>query len=148
VKTHILAVVGLLVALNSMPASAAPALDCRLRFDLSSWSIIYKRSTGTGTVTCTNGQSLKVKLTANGGGLSLGKTEVKGGTGNFSDIQTINDVLGTYAQAAAGGGVAKTGEAQVMVKGNVSLSLAGAGSGGAGLGVTIGGFTIEKADGT
>ncbi len=146
-KSYVLALVTLLVALNAIPASAA-GLDCRLRFDLSSWSIIYKRSTGTGTVTCTNGQSLKVKLTANGGGLSLGKTEVKRGTGNFSDMQSINDALGTYAQAAAGGGVAKTGEAQVMVKGNVSLSLAGAGSGGAGLGVTIGGFTIEKDDGT
>ena len=145
-KSYLLALVTLLVALNATIASAA-AVDCRLRFDLTSWSIIYKRSTGTGTITCTNGQSMKVKLTANGGGLSLGKTEVKGGTGNFSDLKSIDDALGTYAQAAAGGGLAKTGEAQVMVKEGVSLSLAGAGSGGAGVGVTFGGFTIEKDDG-
>lgn len=125
------------------PAHAAP-LQCTMRFDLSSWSVIYKRTTGTGTITCSDRSSVKVTLSAHGGGLTVGKATIKGGKGNFSAVNSINETLGTYAAADASFGTPKAGTAQVMTKGEVSLSLAGAGKG-FGLGVSLGGLTIEKA---
>ena len=48
------------------------------------------------------------------------------------------------AQASANAGVAKSGEAQVLSKGDISLALSGAGEG-INLGVDIGQFKIEAA---
>ena len=50
----------------------AGVLDCKLKFTMSGWSIFYKRDDGTGTITCSNGQSMAVKLRARGGGISAG----------------------------------------------------------------------------
>ena len=77
-------------------------------------------------------------------GLTVGKWKVDDGQGEFSGVHDIRDVLGTYAQASANAGAVKSGEAQVLTKGDVSLALAGSGRG-VNLGVDIGGFTIEAA---
>lgn len=137
----------LALAVVSLPkAEAAEAqLDCTLRFSLTGWSIIYKHSEGTGTVTCENGQSMRVKISAKGGGLTVGKSHIDNGKGTFSDVHKMSDILGTYAQADASAAAGKSGTAQVMTKGTVSLALAGAGEG-VDIGVSIGGFTISKAD--
>ena len=129
--------------LIASPSHAAAMLKCTMRFDLASWSILYKHASGTGTVSCSDGSHLKVKLTANGGGLSVGKSTIKGGKANFSEVRSIDETLGTYAAATASMGLPKNGEAQVMTKGEVNMSLAGAGKG-FGLGVTLGGMTLEK----
>lgn len=123
-------------------ARAAGDLDCKLRYELSGWSLIYKHTTGTGTVTCSNGQSMRVRVSAKAVGLTAGKWKIENGTGRFSDVQNIKDVLGSYAQASANVGAVKSGEAQVLTKGPVSLALAGAGEG-VNLGVDIGAFKIE-----
>lgn len=125
------------------PSHAAAMLKCTMRFDLASWSILYKHASGTGTISCSDGSHLKVTLTANGGGLSVGKSNIKDGKANFSGVASINETLGTYVAATASMGLPKNGEAQVMTKGEVNMSLAGAGKG-FGLGVTLGGMTIEK----
>lgn len=126
-------------------ASAADAgVDCKLSYNLSGWSLIYKHTTGSGTVSCSNGQSMHVKISAKALGITAGKWHIDNGTGTFSDVHTINDVLGGYAQASANAGVVKSGEAQVLTKGPVSLALAGGGRG-VNLGVDIGKFTISRA---
>jgi hypothetical protein len=125
------------------PIRAEANVKCTMRFDLASWSILYKHASGTGTVSCSDGTHMKVKLTANGGGLSVGKSSIKDGKANFSDVASINETLGTYVAAEASMGIPKSGEAQVMTKGEVNMSLAGAGKG-FGLGVTVGGMTLEK----
>jgi len=126
-------------------ASAAEAnLDCRMTFSLTGWSLIFKHAEGHGTVTCENGESMKVKISAKGGGLTVGKSHIDNGTGRFTDVHRIDDVLGTYAQGDASAGAVKAGTAQVLTKGTVSLALAGAGEG-VELGVSVGGFTIERA---
>ena len=61
-------------AFGSEAQAGHGAVDCKLRFTLSGWSALYKRADGTGTVTCNNGQSMAVKLSARGGGLSVGKS--------------------------------------------------------------------------
>jgi hypothetical protein len=128
-----------------LSASAASAnLDCKLSYNLSGWSLIYKHTTGTGTVKCENGQSMRVKVSAKALGITAGKWHIDNGTGSFSDVHSIDDVLGSYAQASANAGVVKSGEAQVLTKGPVSLALAGGGRG-VNLGVDVGEFTIDRA---
>ena len=126
------------------PAFAASAnLDCKLNYTLTGWSLIYKHTTGTGTVRCENGQVMRVSVSAKAVGLTAGKWHIDNGKGKFSDVHAISDVLGRYAQASANAGVVKSGEAQVLSKGPVSLALAGGGEG-VNIGVDIGAFTIKR----
>ena len=138
-------VVSLAMGVPHAAKAEAADLDCKLRFSLTGWSLIYKHSEGTGVVTCANGKSMHVKVEAHGGGITVGKSHIDNGTGKFTDVRKIEDVLGTYAQGDASLGAVKSGTAQVLTKGTVSLALAGAGEG-VDIGVSIGGFSIEAAD--
>ena len=136
-----------LAAVMVMPRAALANeanLDCKLRFSLTGWSAIYKHAEGSGVVNCENGKSIAVKISAKGGGLTVGKSHIDNGTGKFTDVHKIEDVLGTYAQGDASIGAVKSGTAQVLTKGTVSLALAGAGEG-VDIGISFGGFTIERA---
>lgn len=129
---------------DEQPMYTTPAnLDCKLDYSLSGWSIIYKHAEGQGTVHCENGQSMAVKITVTGGGLTAGKWHVDNGIGTFSDVHRISDVLGDYAQGGAHAGVVKSSSAQVLTKGTVSLALAGTGQG-VDLGIDVGKFTISR----
>jgi len=137
--------VSLAMGLPHAAQAATADLDCKLRFSLTGWSLIYKHSEGTGVVTCANGKSMHVKVEAHGGGITVGKSHIDNGTGKFSDVHKIEDVLGTYAQGDASIGAGKSGTAQVLTKGTVSLALAGAGEG-IDIGVSVGGFSITAAE--
>jgi len=132
------------VAAAPQAQAADRDIDCKLKYSLTGWSLIYKHTSGRGRVTCNNGQSMPVLLSAKAVGLTVGKWRIDHGTGRFSDVHNIREVLGGYAQASANAGLAKSGEAQVLTKGPVSLALAGAGSG-VNLGVDIGQFRIKPA---
>jgi hypothetical protein len=147
-----LAVAGAVVAMalaGALPRGAQAAqadLDCKLKFSLTGWSLIYKHAEGHGMVSCEDGSSMPVNISAKGGGLTVGKSHIDNGTGRFTDVHDISDVLGTYAQGDASIGAVKSGTVQVLTKGTVSLALAGAGEG-VDIGVSVGGFTISKAGG-
>jgi len=122
--------------------------SCTMKFDLKGWSVVYKSASGSGTITCDNGQKADVKLSAKGGGLTAGKYVVKGGRGKFSAVGDIKDLFGRYATA---GTTVQTGtpvqaDLQVVSKGKVTLGLAGA-SVGVNLGVSVGELTIRQANG-
>jgi len=119
-------------------------LDCKLHFSLSGWSVIYKHAEGSGMVTCADGRSMRVTIASKGGGLTVGKSHIDNGTGNFTDVHSIDEVLGSYAQGEAHAGVVKSGTAQILTKGTVSLALAGAGEG-VDLGIDVGEFTLTRA---
>lgn len=124
-------------------ADPAPAeLDCKLSFSLTGWAALYKHAEGEGTVHCADGATLPVRLSVTGGGLTAGKWRVDDGTGVFSDVHDISEVLGNYVQGEAHAGAVKSSSAQVLTKGTVSLALAGTGEG-VDLGVDIGKFSIE-----
>ena len=123
-------------------AYASKDIDCKLAYRLDGWSLIYKHTTGSGTVTCDNGQSMHVSVSAKALGLTAGKWKIDNGKGRFTDVHNIHEVLGRYVQASANAGVVKSGEAQVLSKGPVSLALAGGGEG-INLGVDVGEFNIE-----
>ncbi len=135
--------IAVLGAIPRQASAASAELDCKLKFSLTGWSLIYKHAEGTGMVHCENGESMPVKIEAKGGGLTVGKSHIDNGTGRFTDVRNINDVLGTYAQGDASAGAIKSGTAQVLTKGTVSLALAGAGEG-VDLGISVGAFTISK----
>jgi hypothetical protein len=124
-------------------AESKKLTSCEMAFSLKGWSALYKTTKGEGTVTCDNGQRLEVTISSKGGGLTAGKTEIREGQGVFSEVASIDEVLGTYAGAEAHGGAVKSGTAQALTKGEVSLALSGKGSGWD-LGVAFSGFTIKK----
>ena len=128
----------------SAPASSQNQ-SCQMQFQLQGWSVFYKTASGTGTVSCDNGQSMRVRLSARGGGLSFGKSSIEDGVGTFSGVRHIDEILGSYVNAEAHAGAVKSARGQVMTKGVVSLALAGTGRGWD-LGVAFGRFTIERAD--
>ncbi len=120
-----------------------PQTECQMTFTLKSWSIFYKSGKGYGTIKCDNGQKAKVNLRAQGGGLSFGKGKIVNGHGKFSKVASIKELFGDYATAEAHAGVVKSGSAQALTKGEVSLSLTGTGSG-IDIGFDFGKFTISK----
>jgi hypothetical protein len=124
------------------PASAAANIKCTLKFTMKSWSAFYKTADGAGTVKCDNGRSVKVSLSAKGGGLTVGKSSIDEGHGEFSAISSVEELFGTYVAAEAHAGAVKSAGAQVMTKGEVSLALSGTGRG-VDLGVVFGAFTIS-----
>lgn len=138
-----IALAALLLACTAPAAHAQRLIDCEMSFSMSGWSAFYKTSSGTGTIRCDNGQSMQVRISSKGGGLSFGKSRIVDGRGEFSGVQRIDDVLGTYVTAEAHAGAVKSAKAQVMTKGEVSLALSGKGEG-FDVGVAFGKFTISK----
>ena len=114
------------------PVSAANQdrlTSCFLTFDSRSWSAFYRSIRGEGEIACDNGQRARVELRARGGGLTFGKSKIVDGQGTFTDVEDINELFGSYAQASAHGGAGRSGEATVVTKGEVSLALSGTGTG-------------------
>jgi hypothetical protein len=140
---RLFSIIALIAAATSGGPAQAGSLDCKLKFTISGWAAFYKRSSGTGTVTCSNGQSMRVRLEARGGGPAVGKSTIKNGKGEFAGVNDIRDVLGSYASAEAQAGAVKAAKGQVVTKGEVSLALSGTGEGWE-IGVAFGKFSIYR----
>ena len=132
-----------LIAASVAPPLQAAEIDCEMRFSLSGWSVFYKRSSGTGTIRCNNGQVMNVSLEARGGGLTFGKSTIVDGVGEFSGVNDISELIGGYASAEAHAGAARSAKAQVVTKGEVSLALSGTGKGWD-VGVAFGSLVIKR----
>ena len=124
------------------PAWAKPT-TCKMTYSLAGWSAIYSTASGSGTITCDNGQSARSSLRAKGGGLTAGKSKITNGSGTFSDVADISELFGSYASADVHAGMVDSSAAQVVTKGTVSLAFSGTGKG-IDLGVTFGEFVISK----
>jgi hypothetical protein len=134
----------LLVLAGAVTAAApAAAAKCEMKFVMKGWAAFYKTASGSGTITCDNGQTATVNLNARGGGLEAGKSRIDDGTGKFSEVSDIRELFGTYVSGSASAGAGKSAEAGVVTKGDISLALAGHGSG-IELGVSFGKFTISR----
>lgn len=128
-------------ALAVTPAHAAQT-SCSLSYNMSGGGAFYKRSTGDGTITCDNGQTLAINIESRGGGLTFGKSKIEDGIGKFTPVNDIQDLIGGYATAEANAGVSdNASKAQVVTKGSISLALSGKGTGRT-LGVSFGSFVI------
>ena len=142
VGSRVLALLVLSVAGPTVSLAAGAKVDCEMTFTMKGWSAFYKTASGSGAIKCTNGQSMNVKLTAKGGGLTVGKSTIDDGRGKFSAVASIDELLGSYASAEAHAGAVKSAKAQVMTKGEVSLALSGTGRGWD-LGIAFGKLTIS-----
>jgi hypothetical protein len=141
--TCLIALSALLIGAPLVANAQTANVDCEMTFTMKGWSAFYKTGSGNGTIKCSNGQSMAVKLSAKGGGLTVGKSSIENGRGEFSDVQNIEEVLGSYIAAEAHAGAVKSAKAQVMTKGEVSLALSGQGRGWD-LGIAFGKLTISR----
>ncbi len=135
--------IALVLLVSSVGSTAFASTVCKMNFELKGWSAFYKTAKGVGTITCDNGETASVKLSAKGGGLTAGKSEIHDGIGKFNEVPSIKDLFGTYVAASAVAGAVKDASASAMTKGEVSLALEGKGSGFE-LGVSFGKFTITR----
>lgn len=117
---------------------------CHVTFSTTEWAALYTSAEGTGTVSCDDGSSMHVTISAKGAGLSAGKWKITDGRGVITRVAKIEDVLGSYVAVSADIGAGKAGTAQVLTKGTVSLALAGKGEG-FDIGIAITQFKIERA---
>lgn len=125
------------------PAFADGETKCSMTFSMKGWSAFYKTAKGEGTVTCDNGEKASVTLKLTGGGITFGKTEITHGTGTFSPVLKLENVLGSYGATEAEAGAVKSTAATALTKGEVSLALSGTGEGW-NLGVSGAKFTIAR----
>jgi len=142
-KSFVLCLLALSAGLPAGSPARAAGTVCELHFTMSGWSAFYKTASGSGTITCDNGQKAQVSLSSKGGGLTAGKYKIRDGYGKFSEVGDISELYGTYVQGGAEAGAGKSSTAQVVTKGEVSLALAGSGTG-VNLGVSFGKLTISK----
>ncbi len=131
-------------ALSVAPLAHAKETRCTLKYDMEGGGAFYKRSTGSGTISCDNGQSMRVNIESKGGGLTFGSSKITDGIGKFSPVHDIRDLIGGYATAEANAGGGNASKAQVVTKGSISLALSGRGTGRT-LGVSFGSFIITEA---
>ena len=131
-----------ILLLAAIPAAQAAETRCTLHYDMSGGGAFYKHSTGSGQISCDNGQHLAVTIESKGGGLTFGHSEIKDGVGKFSPVTDVHDLIGGYATAEANAGAGEASKAQVVTKGAISLALTGKGSGHT-LGVSFGSFIIS-----
>ena len=87
------------VAVSS--AHARGMTECTMKYNLKGWSAFYKTAAGTEAIRCDNGQKANVRLSARGGGLTAGKTEIRDGMGSFSRVASIDGFVGGSGVGAA-----------------------------------------------
>ncbi len=136
-------ILGAILLVAAPPAGAHTS--CDLSYHLAGWSAFYKTASGWGRVRCDNGQVRNVAIRMKGGGLTVGRSEIRG-RGDFSPVADVRDLYGDYATAEAHAGMVRSSAAQVVTKGRVSLALAGKGQG-VDLGFAFGKLTIAPAGG-
>jgi hypothetical protein len=129
---------------RAQPERARRIVKCHMKYTVKGWSVFYEYATDEGTVTCDNDQSVPVTLRAIGGGLTAGKVNIVDGIGDFSEVNSIDELFGKYASAEASAGAGGAAVASVVTKGPVSIALSGKGQG-MELGFSFGGFVIERA---
>jgi hypothetical protein len=132
----------LMLTLAAGAAQAEP-IQCKMKFTLKGWSFGFRSANGTGNVTCSNGEKFSVRLRIRGAGITMGKSVIEDGNGEFSGVADTKEILGGYAAAEAAAGAVKSAGAQVLTKGEVSLALSGTGRGWD-LGFSIGRLQIER----
>ena len=98
-----------IVAMMYLFATAYPAwggsTKCTMKYSLTGWSAGYSTASGSGTITCDNGQSARVSLRAKGGGPTVGKSKIVNGGGTFSEVADISELFGSYGAAEAHAGM-------------------------------------------
>lgn len=139
-RLGLFAALGVLFAAG--PGHADASIECELTYTLKGWSAFYRTSSGDGTITCSNGKTVDVRITTHGGGFTFGTYEVREGKGSFSDIWDMDQLYGSYVEAGGHAGAGPSVGGRAMTKGDVGLTVSGKGSG-VNLGFAFGAFIID-----
>jgi hypothetical protein len=125
---------------------AGGKIACKMQFRMKGWAAIYESAEGTGTITCSNGETIEVALESKGVGLAAGKAEFSDARGVFSPVERTEELLGTYLGQSGVAAAGKAEGAAAFVKGDVSLAVYGEGEG---AGLSSGGarLTIARREG-
>ena len=110
VVSGVVASLALFAAGTGSSLAADANVDCELTFTMKGWSAFYKTASGTGTIKCSNGQSMNVKLSAKGGGLTVGKSTIEDGHGKFSAVTGIERVARLVRLGGSARGRGEVGE--------------------------------------
>ncbi len=129
-------------SLWSSNAAAEGKIDCKMHFSLEGWAALYKHAEGHGVISCDNGRTVNVNIVAIGGGLTAGKYKVENGTGKFSDVSSIDQLFGDYAQGEANAGVVKSRYRADPDQGHLNPRTLPAAGEGVDIGISFGKFTI------
>lgn len=121
----------LLVALPALAEEemAESKIKCEMEFSMKGWAAIYRTASGSGTITCSNGEKIEVVLESRGFGLAAGEAEVSDARGVFSPVAKTEELLGTYIGRSAVAAAGKADAAGAFTKGDVSLAVYGEGKG-------------------
>jgi hypothetical protein len=82
-KAAVIGVFAMGVAVSAAHARSTTT-ECTMKYNLKGWSAFYKTAAGSGTIRCDNGQKANVHLSARGGGLTAGKTDIRDASGTSS----------------------------------------------------------------
>lgn len=121
----------LLVALPVLAEEemAESKIKCEMAFSMKGWAALYRTASGSGTITCSNGEKIEVVLESRGFGLAAGEAEVSDARGVFSPVVNTEELLGTYIGRSAVAAAGKADAAGAFTKGDVSLAVYGEGEG-------------------
>jgi hypothetical protein len=121
----------ILVALPALAEDeqAESKIKCEMEFSMKGWAALYRTGSGSGTITCANGETIDVVLESRGFGLAAGKAEVSDARGIFSPVAKTEELLGTYIGRSAVAGAGAADAAGAFTKGDVSLAVYGEGEG-------------------
>jgi hypothetical protein len=122
---HLLQVLVVLTGLSGFASANAVEVHCKLGFSLSGWSEKNQTGTGSGTIRCSDNESMHVKIRINGHGIANGMAKIASGRGEFTKVSRVDHLLGTYVSGEAAGGDATAAHAQVLSKGTLRLTLDG-----------------------
>jgi hypothetical protein len=132
-----------LLAVFAIPGAAQAGFTaCRLEYETHAWSVFYKNVTGTGTVTCENGESANVTLQFHGGGITFGVSDLNGVV-RFSQVRDVSEVVGAYFTVEGHAGLSRSVEGRAGTRGPVWISQSGKGRG-FDLGFAFGALSIRR----
>ena len=121
----------------------AQAMDCNITYNLKGWSAFYRTATGSGVLSCSNGQSANVKLNLKGGGFTVGVIDITAGKGKIFGVKNINDVFGGHFAMGVHAGFVKSVEARLVPHKTGALRMHGKGTG-YNLGFDLGALKINR----
>lgn len=127
-------------AMTQMPKG--DLTSCQMHYHLSGFSLVFRYYTGTGEITCRNGQRANAALTSTSIGFSIGKSEFEG-VAHFSEVKGIDEIWGNYMSLESHAGFLKSFDAQLLTRGEISMALDGQGRG-VDIGATIGNLNIIR----
>jgi hypothetical protein len=140
--SRVLALTATLAVFAIPGAAQADFTSCQLEFETHAWSFFYKNVTGTGTVTCENGDRADVTIRYHGGGVTFGVADLKG-IARFSQVRGVNEVMGAYGTVEGHAGFSGSVTGRAGTRGPVWTSQSGQGRGW-NLGFAFGAISIRK----